>query len=210
LKSKFKILNKHSITKALLILCLLSFKTNSFGQTLHPYVKDFKASSTNGQLHISWTTRPGFTCQDIHIELSKDSANFTRVGTYFGLCGDTAEKHYTFTVNEPYHNTVNYIRLELGNFGYSYIISEQVIKVSNDVLIIPHPANLTSKFYFNNEAKSLATIKFYNTSGSLIFETTTQESSFSLQDLKCTNEVLYYHIDLDGVIKKGKVLMNCL
>ncbi len=179
-------------------------------QDLHPYLKNFNLTASNGQLYLSWTTRPGFTCQDIHIELSKDSTNFNRVGTYFGLCGDTAEKHYTFIIEEPHFNTINYVRLELGNFGYSFVEAARVIKPSSELLVVPHPANRASVFYFTNDNKNLATINFYNLSGKLVRSVQTEGNSFGFGDLTCEDGIFTYTIEVDNSIKRGKILVSCL
>ena len=54
-------------------LLLFSLAVNSSAQGDNPYVKSFTAEAIDDKVYLNWTTRAGFTCQDIHILVSTDS-----------------------------------------------------------------------------------------------------------------------------------------
>ena len=192
-----------------ILACLLLFNLVSQAQILHPYIKKLNATALDGKLFITWTTHAGFSCQDIHIELSTDSISFIRKGTYFGLCGDTSEKDYSFLVEDPFLNTTNYIRLELGNFGYSYVISEDVIYVENSVLILPHPVNEHSEMVFSNPLREEITALFYNLNGDLIYEVITKKNKIPLSDLpKKDGLIIYYLLGENQFNFRGKLFLE--
>ncbi|NNJ55663.1 MAG: hypothetical protein HKP14_06005 [Bacteroidia bacterium] len=176
---------------------------------MHPYVKKLNATAVDGKLFITWTTHAGFSCQDIHIELSTDSINFTRKGTYFGLCGDTAEKDYSYLIEDPFLNTTNYIRLELGNFGYSYVISEDVIYVENDVIIVPHPVTNESNMIFSNPLREEISASFYNRNGKLIYQISTKEDRISLAEIPKKHGIIVYYLVGEGnLIFRGRLFLE--
>jgi len=73
-----------------------------------PFVKNFKAGAIEGRVFLSWTTKAGFTCQDIQV--SGESVDYSETkGTYFGVCGDTTKKDYTFLLENPIRNALNYM-----------------------------------------------------------------------------------------------------
>ena len=92
---------KNSHIKSLIIRITFLFIFSFFGvnanaQLSNPFVKNFEAEAIDGKVFLTWTTRAGFTCQDIHIEVAGDSIEgYERRGTYFGICGDASEKDYT-------------------------------------------------------------------------------------------------------------------
>jgi hypothetical protein len=174
-----------------------------------PCVKDFKAQAIGGNIYMSWTTRAGFTCTDIHIVVSRDStAGFERRGTYYGVCGDTSEKDYTYILENPHHNTVNYLKLELGNFGYSYVISELVIHVQNEVLILPHPTTPSSILYFENSSNSEVEILLYASNGTLIKSLKTIDMSIRLSDINLPTGFIIYEIRKENTAAvRGKFLV---
>lgn len=94
-------------------LLLFSLAVNSSAQGDNPYVKSFTAEAIDDKVYLNWTTGAGFTCQDIHILVSTDSLDgYEKKGTYFGVCGDASEKDYSYVLEEPIPNRLNFIRLE--------------------------------------------------------------------------------------------------
>lgn len=193
MSGKVKILNMQ-IIRMVILAAIVLIHGSLHAQVLHPYVKNMNATAVDGKLFITWTTHAGFTCQDIHIELSTDSISFERKGTYFGICGDTAEKDYSYLIEEPFLNTTNYIRLELGNYGYSYVISEDVIYVENGVLVLPHPITSQSEMVFSNPLREEITASFYNLNGELIYQTITKSDNILMAEVPKNHGMLIYHL----------------
>ena len=208
MSSKNRYIN--AFRKVLLIVAIVSlFQTDSIAQVYSPYVKDFKAQAIDGKLYLSWTTRAGFTCTDIHIEVSRDSLDhFERKGTYYGVCGDASEKDYTYVLDNPIYNSLNYLKLQLGNYGYSYVISELVIYVQSEVLILPHPATTASVFHFKNKSNDDLEILFYSSNGELITTIHTIEESINLSNIHLKRGFIIYEIRRkDAAPVRGKFLV---
>jgi hypothetical protein len=181
--------------KLLVILILTSLSFAGFAQdTLHAYIKHFSAQTSNGKLFLSWTTHAGFSCEDIEIELSEDSINFETKGIYYGTCGDYEERDYTYIVDEPYLNKTNYVRLNLGSFGNSFVINQFVLKLDNAVQIVPHPANSQSIFYFDNTSNQEVQIDIYSLQGEQVTSITTIDSQLKLVDFKLSKGLYVYAI----------------
>ncbi len=191
------------------VATLFIFCISATAQVYSPYVKDFKAQAIDGKIYMSWTTRAGFTCTDIHIEVSRDSTEgFQRKGTYFGVCGDASEKDYTYVLENPHYNTLNYLKLELGNYGYSYVISELVIYIQNEVLISPHPATESSVIHFKNTGEDELEIVFYSSSGQFITSIKTIDKYVALRDAVLPRGLVIYEIrKSDSVPIRGKFLV---
>ena len=171
-------------------------------EEFNPYVKSFNATAIDGKLYLSWKTRAGFTCQDIHIEVSRDSVSgFERRGTYYGICGDTSERYYTHVLDDPILNALNYVKLELGNIGYSNVISIVVLQNIKEVLVVPHPVEVSSVIYFQNKEKATYTFRVYNALGQPILTIATNNEELNIGSYSLPPGLLYY--DLYTENKKG-------
>lgn len=205
---KSKHINKH--IRIVLLLIVGSFTSYfALAQEYNPYVKTFNAIAIDGKVYLSWTTRAGFTCQDIHIEVSRDSlSGFERRGTYYGICGDASEKNYTYVLDNPILNTLNYLKLELGNIGYSNTINLMVIKAGAELLILPHPITTESTLHFENKEQATFLLKLYNTRGNIILYLETRDEKIQIGNYHLPNGILYYDLIAEGKIRyRGKLLV---
>jgi hypothetical protein len=176
-------------------------------QNVHPHLKRFNVETLNNKLLVTWTTKAGFTCQDVHIELSTDSIHWDRKATYFGICGDTTEKDYRLVVDSPYTNAVNYVRLVLGEFGFSQVLQIRVVDMGTPFKVVPHPANSNGKIYVENTAKENLTLQFYTLEGVLIEELYTYSNEFSLNDFPFSGHFIYVLLNKDRNPKqRGRIL----
>ncbi|MBR9859498.1 hypothetical protein GYB22_01850 [bacterium] len=193
--------------RTLIYILLFGLALEASAQDMHPYIKNFKARSINGKLLVTWTTKPGFSCTDIAVQISKDSSTYKTGAIYFGICGDFDEKDYSLTVDSPFLNTKNYLRLDLGNFGYSYVISQTVILV-NEAKVIPHPLQNESTLYFKNNLREKAEIRIYSTDGQLLSETLTESNQIPIRN-NTNQSLLIYTISFQGVIRyRGKIVVQ--
>jgi hypothetical protein len=165
----------------------------------YPYIKDFKVNQISQKMLVSWTTNAGFSCEDIVIEVSRDNEQFIGKATYFGICGDLEEKSYQLMVDSPYYNSVNYLRLNLGTYGYSDTISLFILRIET-ALLVPMPVNGSATLYFRNEMKQKALIKVYNQQGELIIVEETREAHSSVQ-WNLAPGLYIYMIELDGILR---------
>lgn len=192
------------MAKRLLIIVFLLISLGSIAQEQHPYIKNLKARAFEGKLIVSWTTKAGFSCQDIVVQLSEDSIQFENKATYFGICGDTSEKDYVLTVEEPFLNSKNYIKLDLGFFGDSYVICETVLNVQT-ARIIPMPLTTESKLHFKNPLRDHLQIDIYSFSSKQIASVTTDLSELELHPYLEENGIYYYVIrKKETVLYRGK------
>jgi hypothetical protein len=179
----------------------------SMAQEQHAYIKNFEAQAFGDRLLVSWTTKSGFSCQDIVIQLSTDSVVFANKATYFGICGDTTERNYSITVDNPYLNAVNYVRLDLGKFGYSYVVSEEVIYITA-AEIVPMPVQESSILYFENTLREELTINFYSFQGEKVYSYITTGNSHRLSEFKGSKGVYIYTITKSNrVIYRSKFVL---
>jgi hypothetical protein len=157
---------KHIVTLALLLVLALE----SFGQT--QYLSDFNAYIEGEEIYVSWTTKKGFSCENIEVQLGTDSGELETVYTYLGVCGgDLKEENYFYRIPEPIFNADNYIRLDLGLYGFSQIVKLKPHKaIEGTVLVFPLPATNQSTILFANPQQSEAKFKVYSSSGALVSE----------------------------------------
>jgi hypothetical protein len=176
----------------------------------HPFVKNFKAEAIEGRVFLSWTTKAGFTCQDIHIQLSGDSVDyFETKGTYFGICGDATEKDYSFILENPIYNSLNYLKLELGSYGYSYTISVRVIKAGNNVLVVPHPVAANSILHFQNPLHERVQLDFYDRTGQLILTVESIDNKIAIGELSLPIGIVFYYLRGSGTLnKRGRLVIG--
>ncbi|MGB1038955.1 MAG: hypothetical protein ACPGYY_09935 [Bacteroidia bacterium] len=154
------------LIRSFLILCFALISIQSVAQTANQNIKNFQAKSTQGKVFLTWTTVAGFSCQDIKILISADSnSSYRHIGTYFGICGDTSEQNYTYTIDSPYLNRTNYIKLELGLFGHSETIQVDIYHVLNSALVIPHPITKSTIIHFDNQFLESTVIEIYDVKG---------------------------------------------
>lgn len=196
----------HSLLQLTLFMMGMAVSHYALAQDEHPYLKQFEARLISGQIHLNWTTKAGFSCQDIHIEVSTDSVNFRHAGTYFGLCGDATERSYTYLLEEPIPNHRNYIRLDLGTFGYSHIIAIDVVRVNDRALVAPHPITPKSIIHFKNDERNEAVIMVYGADGSTLYEATSSDDQFELGHLTHQQGLLFYRLEVGDKIEFGKLI----
>jgi hypothetical protein len=173
------------------------------------YVKNLKATAVDGKVYLSWTTKAGFTCTDIHIEVSNDSlGTYEKRGTYFGICGDASERDYSYILNNPIPNKLNYIKLQLGNIGKSHIISVFVLNLQESILVLPHPVTKNSSLYFYNNLKEQVQIDFYNLQGELVSSILTQNNQISLASAALPKGMVIYQIATDNkILHRGRLMV---
>ena len=117
------------------------------------------------------------------------------------MCGDTSEKHYTYVIFNPIPNKLNYIKLELGNYGDSNVISVLVLSLKEDVLIMPHPATPNSTIYFENVRKEILDLNFYNSTGVLLHSKKTRKNKIELRNTNLPRGLIIFRINAKGVIR---------
>ncbi|MFB1003645.1 MAG: T9SS type A sorting domain-containing protein [Bacteroidia bacterium] len=98
-------------------------------------------------------------------------------------------------------NALNYVKLELGNIGYSNTISVVVVKAIQEVFVVPHPVESNSILHFKNKEKASYVLKMYNALGQVILTTETNDEEIDIGRYSLPQGLVYY--DLYTERKKG-------
>lgn len=193
----------------LLILLILSSFQYTVAQT--SILSFFSGSEINGTVYLSWQIVAGSTCNGIQIYRSTDNVSFVEIGDIPGICGDlTSPQDYDFTDFSPIKNSINYYRLELGNNGFSQVLSIEVIDIAkNGFQVRPNPANGPSKILFENYNSELHNLTIYNTLSELVFSTSGKEDFFEFDASTFHSGTYYFTIAIEGsnVKLQGKVMV---
>lgn len=180
------------------IFALVFLFGESFAQS--PYLADFSAYVDGEEIYVSWTTKKGFTCENIEVQLGTDTMALETVHVYLGVCGgDLKEEHYFYRIPNPIFNATNFIRLDLGLYGFSGIVDVKPHKaLQGNVLVFPQPGSDNSKILFHNPQSAEATFKVYNTSGTLVSELTgVRKNQILMGDLNLDLGIYYLHLFID-------------
>lgn len=190
--------------KLLLLLLLFSTGYLSQAQEQHAYIKDLSAEQVGNKILVRWTTKAGFSCQDIGVELSTDSMNYLNRATFYGLCGDTAEKQYNLFVEGELSNGIHYIRLNLGSYGYSYDIALKYIQFQSSS-VSPNPINTASYLYFRNPLQEKIIIKITHYNGTAIKEIETSSDKLHLLEHISSRGIYFYTVEQNAsLLTRGK------
>lgn len=177
------------------LLALMATSVAAQAQAL--YLADFAAYVDGEEIYVSWTTKKGFTCENIQVQLGTDSNEVETVYTYLGVCGgELKEEHYFYRIPKPFYNQDNYIRLNLGVYGYSEIVVVKPHKaLEGTVLVFPHPATNSSTILFHNPQFEPATFEVYNMRGELVTSLSDiRTSKISVADLGIPAGVYYINL----------------
>ena len=174
------------------------------------YLSGFTVSEVDGNVVVNWTTRAGFTCEDINVLYGTDSTELSSVYTYPGICGsDTSEESYTFIMREPDVNQDIFFQIDLGVFGKSEILHLRITQIgTSGSLVYPNPASSQSTLLFDNPNADVSEITVYSGAGSQIYSYKTRNRSVTLAELNLEHSGLYsYTILVDGRILRGKFVL---
>lgn len=195
--------------RTILILCLLF--TNSLSviaQEISPFLKNFSATLYEKQVYLEWTTRIGFSCEDVVIEHTTDTLNFKSIYTWPGICGNqTREEQYLYIL-EDLGSGRNYFRLDLGLSGKSQVIFVDVTPHSGAARVVPNPMAKEGVLYWNNSDNSEFTLQILNYQGGIIFRAISTQNSFNLSDIQLQPGVYSYHLGDDNRYFSGKFIVR--
>lgn len=103
----------------------------------HALLQDFSGYQQDSQVFLRWTFRGGSLCEGTRVERSTDGLVFSQIGEISGICGSPdAAITFNFTDSLPSPNSLNYYRLELGNFGYTSTLTVEFLKINENGFIV--------------------------------------------------------------------------
>lgn len=124
----------------------------SHAQEADDFLSDFLAVQQGEEIYLRWTIKSGNTCDGTIIQRSTDSIYFEQIGEISGICGSPNQSiTYDFTDMQPEKNSINYYRLELGQYGYTSKVAIDFIILNEDGYSLqPNPVSTRSKLVFEN------------------------------------------------------------
>ncbi|MBK6347319.1 MAG: hypothetical protein IPF68_15565 [Bacteroidales bacterium] len=167
--------------KLLLLLLLILSQSHLVVAQPHALLQDFSGYQEGSYLVLRWTFRSGSLCEGTRIERSTDGLFYTEIGRIPGFCGNPDSPiTYTFTDSLPGVNTVNYYRLELGNYGFSSIVPLEHLNLGKNSFIVFSDSTGQTEIYFHNVPGRTGTAVLYSSDGKRIMETEISGNRLSL------------------------------
>jgi len=168
-----------------IFLLVLLAGTRLFAQET-TILDNFTAVENDGKIFLRWVITSGSTCDGTKISRSTDNLSYTQIGEIPGVCGSSsAPKPYDFIDESPVKNQVNHYRLELGNNGFSKVVSIEIIDLQDkEFQVRPNPVTYSAKIYFKNKNFENHQLKLFNQSGSFVSSSYTNDDCF---DFDATN-----------------------
>lgn len=196
--------------KSIVTIWLLILAPLAKGQ-VELYLQDFTVEEVQNHAQITFTTKSGFTCEDIVIRHGTDSLDLKQIHIYPGICGSTSEDvTYTYLFKSVALGQTNYFQIDLGQYGISEIESIKTIrKIGLQPIVFPNPVQNNSMLSFSNVGRELATISIYKSTGNQVGETIeTYGESVLLSDFKFPGSGIYFYtIRIKGIERQGKFLI---
>lgn len=181
-KKKINVVNQLKKYIAIsIIFVLVVIGQTSYAQ-LHPILDRFDVFEASGKVYINCVISSGSTCNGIDVLRSEDSVNFISVGHIGGVCGSSSEPvTYNFIDENPIKNKLIYYKLELGGYGYTNILSVQIIDTKEfGFQIRPNPTSESAIIYFQNSTNTEHTLSILNNLGILVLSEKTNQNFFFL------------------------------
>ncbi len=169
------------------------------------------ALENNSKVYLKWTIKSGNTCNGIRIHRSSDSISFNTIGQINGICGSTTESiSYTFTDDSPKLNAKNYYTIEMGDLGFSRIVSVEVFDFSAGIIVRPQPANEFVQLIFMNDRNEHYILQMYNLQGELMVEKSSETNRFEIDTNDFPNGIYVYKIVNEKLtpLTSNKIIVN--
>lgn len=183
-----------------ILLIFLCYAQVSFAQDEGP-LDAITALENNAKVYLKWTIKSGNTCNGIRIHRSNDSLSFNTIGQINGICGSTTEAiSYTFTDDSPKLNAKNYYTIEMGDLGFSKVVSVGVFDFSAGIIIRPQPANEFVQLVFLNERNEKYILQIYSLQGELMVEKSSEDNRFEINTNDFPNGVYIYKIATEKLV----------
>ena len=197
--------------KQSILLTVLFAGTRLFAQEA-TILDNFTVSENNGKIFLRWVITSGSTCDGTKIFRSTDNLTFTKIGEISGVCGSSSfAKPYDFIDENPENNLKNHYRLELGNNGYSKVVSLEITDLQNGgYQVRPNPVTSQAKIYFKNKNYENHQLKIHNQNGSFVSSSNTNDDCFDFDATKLQAGIYIFTISKSGKPDKlsGKIVVQ--
>ena len=160
---------KHALL--LLLLFFLLFSGLSIKAQPHSLLQEFSGFQKDDQLVLRWTFRAGSLCEGTRIERSTDGLIYREIGQIPGFCGSPdSPVTYSFVDSFPRINSINYYRLELGNYGYTSSIPVEYMNIGEYGFVVLSTNAGQTEILFENIPGRSGTAIIYSGDGKRISE----------------------------------------
>ncbi|MFN8282679.1 MAG: T9SS type A sorting domain-containing protein [Chitinophagales bacterium] len=155
--------------------------------TLPVELADFKGTYEEGKTTLKWLTASELNSDKFVIQRAGADYQFEEIGSIKAAGNSAHVVNYNFVDEHPIAGT-NYYRLKQidnnGSFDYSNVItitaSEEIKTEAANIKIYPNPATDVLKIDFTENKDALKEIKLYNAVGTLIIQTSTTETYYTI------------------------------
>jgi Secretion system C-terminal sorting domain len=179
----------------------------SYSQSLDTILRSFSATIVNEQVVLNWIIKEGNSCNGIEIYRSTDGFIFNPIGDIPGICGGTPEEApYQFIDETPQSNAINYYKIELGNNGFSNVVSIQYIKLSETgYLIAPNPITNQFNIYFKNPKNKNVQLELFSIKGKLLKVISSNKKDFiEIKSFEFPSGIYVFKISGEDYLVQGK------
>ncbi|PKP50117.1 MAG: hypothetical protein CVT92_14700 [Bacteroidetes bacterium HGW-Bacteroidetes-1] len=205
-------MNATKTAKSFIIMILIFLAGPSLVAQETTILDNFTINKNGGKIYLNWVITSGNTCDGTIIYRSDDMINFTQIGHISGICGSSySPVPYDFIDENPLKNQRNYYRLELGNNGFSEIVSLESIDFENKgYQVRPNPVITHAKIYFENKELENHQLKLYNQSGFLVSVASSSNNYFEVNAINLQNGIYIFTIFKAGklAVIKGRLLIQ--
>jgi hypothetical protein len=196
------------------ISCLLFFgfcfsETKAQG---HFLLDNFSVTEFNGKVSIRLTISAGSACNGIKFYRSNDSINFTQIGSIEGVCGlINSPVFYEHIDDSPIVNKRSYYKVELGIYGFTDILSIEVLDFRvSEVQIRPNPVKAKAQILFSNPFSETHYLEVYSITGKSLARFETSEVYFEIDFSQWGSGLYFISISRQSHLAgfRGKVLVE--
>jgi hypothetical protein len=137
----------------------------------HILLQEFTGYQKDEQLILHWTFPAGSLCEGTRIERSTDEIIYREIGQIPGFCGSPdSPVTYSFIDSFPRVNSINYYRLELGNYGYTSSIPVECLSIGEYGFVVLSTNTGQTEILFENNPGRTGTAIIYSGDGKRISE----------------------------------------
>jgi hypothetical protein len=180
--------------------------------TLPVRLTSFTSSSRNHSVLLKWTTADESNMDKYEVERSADGSAFSVIGTVYSQ--NTASVNtYSFEDHTPLKD-MNYYRLKMiglnPNDQKLSAVSMLRFSETNNPVIYPTILSAGQTFHFDNPARELLNIDFYNSTGQKVASINGNAEQFSASKLTGQQGILAYTVsdDKKQVRARGSVVIQ--
>lgn len=159
---------------------------------------------------LRMTIKSGNTCDGTRIQRSADSVYFEDIGEISGICGSPNQSiTYDFTDLLPEKNSINYDRLELGQYGFTSTKAVNFIILNvKGYSLQPKPVSTRSKLVFKNPDSEEVEFCLVNIQGRMVMNMFTTSNQLWIDASVIRSGAYVFKLKTEQkLLNKGKIIV---